>query len=159
MLNASPPCVRTAGAGLELQSALRGEIILSPREAAGVVILAENFTAKAQALENKVCKITCLHFIIQRRKLVGSVMVSVCFSLEMWYPFEVLFLGGGEQVLNAFFFYMPEAKAVNGFEMMTYSLGQHCTHSFYPQLLCRVRADDNWGSLQAVTTCVFSQEP
>lgn len=110
MLNASPPCVRTAGAGLELQSALRGEIILSPREAAGVVILAENFTAKAQALENKVCKITCLHFIIQRRKLVGSVMVSVCFSLEMWYPFEVLFLGGGNKFLMHFFFICPKQK-------------------------------------------------
>lgn len=68
---------------LELQSALRGEIILSPCEAAGGVILAENFTTKAQALENKVCKITCLHFTIQRCKLVGSVKVSVCFNLEM----------------------------------------------------------------------------
>ena len=79
----SLPCVGTAAVGLELQSALRGEIILRPCEAAGVVILAENFTTKAQALENKVCKITYLHFIIQRCKLVGSVMVSVCFNLEM----------------------------------------------------------------------------
>lgn len=82
----SLPCDGAAGVGLELQSALRGEI-LSPREATGGVILAENFTTKAQALENKVCKITCLHFIIQGCKLLGSVMVSICFNLEMCLTF------------------------------------------------------------------------
>lgn len=48
--------VRTAGTGLQLQSAVCGEIIPSPHEAADVVILAENFTTKAQTLENKICK-------------------------------------------------------------------------------------------------------
>lgn len=75
--------VRTAGIGLQIESAVCGGIIPSPHEAAGVVILAENFTTKAQTLENKICKITCLHFIIQGCKLVSSVRITVCFSLEM----------------------------------------------------------------------------
>lgn len=73
----SLPCDRAAGVGLELQSAFRGEIILSPCEAAGGVILAENFTTKAQALENEVYKITYLHFIIQGCKLVVLWLLSL----------------------------------------------------------------------------------
>lgn len=53
-MKASLPCVGAAGGGLQLQSALREEIIRSPCEAAGAVPLTESLATTAHAPERKV---------------------------------------------------------------------------------------------------------
>lgn len=55
-MKASLPCVRAAGGGLQLQSALREEIIRSPCEAAGAVPLTASLTTTAHTPERKVLK-------------------------------------------------------------------------------------------------------